>query len=93
MSTILMALSLGTISMIVVLISGLASGVVRFWTLVFRCGLAFCLAGAACYFLLLFVEMYYEKFQKEKDKIETELAENEEENQTAENENVSDTNN
>lgn len=79
--------------MIVVLISGLASGVVRFWTLAFRCGLAFCLASAACYFLLMFVEMYYEKFQKEKEQVETELAEGEEENQPAENEPVSETNN
>ena len=64
--------------MIVVLISGLSSGVVRAWTLMLRCGLAFCIASAACYFLLMLVEMYYSRLQKEKEAVEAELAEGEE---------------
>lgn len=79
MSTILMALSFGAISMTVVLISGLASGVVRTWTIALRSGLAFCLTSAACYFLLIMLEMYYERLQKAKEQAESVLAEGEEE--------------
>ena len=92
MSKILMALALGAISMIVVLISGLSSGVVRIWTLAFRCCLAFCITGGFCYFLLIFVEMYYERLQKEKEQVENELAEGEENSQSEENNKVASTN-
>lgn len=75
MSTILMALSFGAISMIVVFLSGMASGVVRVWTLMLRCGLAFCLTSAACYFLLIMLEMYYQRLHKEEEQVASELAE------------------
>lgn len=75
MSTILMALSLGAVSMIITFLSGLASGVVRVGTLAFRCCFAFCLASAICYFLLMMLEMYEGRLQKKTEQIEEEVAE------------------
>ena len=86
MSTILMALSFGAISMAVTFIAGLASGVVRIGTLALRSCFAFCLASAACYFLLMLFEMYDEKHQKEAEKIAAELASEGEEGETSESE-------
>ena len=76
MSTILMALSLGAISMVIVFISGMISGDVRLGTLTLRCLLAFCVSSAVVYFLLMIFEMYDENRRKEADKVAKELAEN-----------------
>lgn len=78
MSTILMALSLGTISMIIVFISGLMSGVVRLGTLTLRSLIAFCLTSAASYFLMMLFDLMMENNKKEQKKVEEELAEDEE---------------
>jgi|GEM_PF-2101351 len=78
-----MALAVGAISMIVVFISGMASGVVRVWTVALRCGLAFCVVSAASYFLLILLEMYYNRLQREAEQIAAEVAaESESENST-----------
>ena len=82
MSTILMALSLGAISMIITFIAGMASGVVRFGTLALRSCFAFCLASAACYFILMLFDMYNERLQKKIEQVEDEVAEDAE-NETA----------
>ena len=50
--------------------------------------MAFCIASAACYFLLVLVEMYYNRLHKEKEAIETELAEGEENSQSTEDEDI-----
>ncbi len=81
MSTILMALSLGAVSMIITFLAGLASGVVRLSTLALRSCFAFCLASAACYFLLMLFDLYNERLQKETDQLEKETAEGEEESE------------
>ena len=75
MATILMALSLGAVSMIITFLAGLASGVVRVGTLALRSCFAFCLASAACYFLLMLIDMYNERLQKTDEQIEKEVAE------------------
>ena len=75
MATILMALSLGAVSMIITFLAGLASGVVRVGTLALRSCFAFCLASAACYFLLMLFDMYNERLQKTDEQIEKEVAE------------------
>ena len=72
-----MALSLGAVSMIITLLSGLASGVVRVGTLALRCCFAFCLASAACYFLLMLFDLYNERLQKKTEQFEKETAEGE----------------
>ena len=79
MSTILMSLSLGAISMIVTFMSGMISGVVRVGTLALRSCFVFCLASAAAYFVLMLFEMYNERLQKEREKLEKEAAESEKE--------------
>lgn len=81
MSTILMALSLGAVSMIITFLAGLASGVVRVGTLALRCCFAFCLASAICYFLLMLFELYDERLQKKTEQIEKEVAEGEEDSE------------
>ena len=78
MSTILMALSLGAVSMIVVFISGMMSGVVRLGTISLRSLLAFCVTSAFTYFILMMFEMYDEHKRKEMDAVAKELAEDEE---------------
>ena len=78
MSTILMALSLGAVSMIITFLAGLASGVVRVGTLALRCCFAFCLASAICYFLLMMFELYDERLQKKNEEIDEEVAEDSE---------------
>lgn len=84
MSTILMALSLGAVSMIIVFISGMMSGVVRLGTLSLRCLFAFCMTTALTYFILMLFEMYDERKRKEADAIAKELA-GDEENSAEEN--------
>ena len=78
MSTILMALSLGAVSMIITFLAGLASGVVRVGTLALRCCFAFCLASAICYFLLMMFELYDERLQKKNEEVVKEVAEDSE---------------
>lgn len=78
MSTILTALSLGAVSMIIVFISGMMSGVVRFGTLSLRCLFAFCITTALTYFILMLFEMYDERKRKEAEKVAKELAGDEE---------------
>ncbi len=87
MSTILMALSLGAISMIIVFISGMMSGDVRLTTLTLRCLLAFCVSSAAVYFLLMIFEMYDESRRKKIAEVEKELVENAEGKENSEEEN------
>jgi len=74
-STILMALSLGAVSMIITFLAGMASGVVRVGTLALRSCFVFCLASAACYFLLMLFDLYNERLQKKDEQIENEVAE------------------
>ncbi len=78
MSTILMALSLGAVSMTVVFISGMVSGVVRLGTLSLRSLFAFCLTSAFTYFILMLFEMYDERRRKEAETVAKELAADEE---------------
>ena len=87
MSTILMALSLGAVSMIITFLAGLASGVVRVGTLALRCCFAFCLASAICYFLLMMFEFYDERLQKKNEEVAKEV---EEDAEKAEGENAED---
>ena len=77
MSTILMALSLGAVSMIIVFISGMMSGVVRLTTLSLRSLIAFCVTSAVTYFVMLMFEMYDERRRKEADAVAKELAKDE----------------
>lgn len=78
MSTILMALSLGVVSMIIVFISGMMSGVVRLGTLSLRCLFAFCVTTALTYFIMMLFEMYDERRRKEAEAVAKELAGDEE---------------
>ena len=78
MSTILMALSLGAVSMIIVFISGMMSGVVRLGTLSLRSFIAFCVTTALTYFILMLFEMYDERRRKEAEAVAKELAGDEE---------------
>ena len=82
-----MALAFGAISMIITFISGMLSGVVRLGTLTLRSCLAFCIASAACYFLLMLFDMYNERLDKKDEQIAAEVAEGEQDNQGAEGEN------
>ena len=82
-----MALAFGAISMIITFISGMLSGVVRLGTLTLRSCLAFCIASAACYFLLMLFDMYNERLDKKDEQIAAEVAEGEQDNQSAEGEN------
>lgn len=60
MPILLTALALGTISMIIVFISGMTSGVVRWGTLALRILFAFCMTSAASYFLMMLFDLYDE---------------------------------
>lgn len=82
MSTILMALSLGAVSMIIVFISGMMSGAVRFGTLSLRGFIAFCVTTALTYFILMLFEMYDERKRKEIEAVTKELAADEENSAT-----------
>lgn len=72
MNFLLTALSLGVVSMIVVLVSGFSSGVVRLTTLGLRSVFAFAMTSAAVYFLLMLYDYYEEKQAK---KFKKEVAE------------------
>lgn len=74
MSTILMALTLGACSMIIVFFAGLASGVVRLGTLSLRSLIAFCITSVATYLIMFAFELYDERQRQEADKVAKELA-------------------
>lgn len=78
MSTTLMALSLGAVSMIIVFISGMMSGVVRLGTLTLRSLFAFCVTSVLTYFILMLFEMYDESRRKKSEEISKELVKDEE---------------
>lgn len=60
MPILLTALALGTVSMIIVFISGMASGVVRWGTLALRVLFAFSMTSAASYFFMMLFDYYDE---------------------------------
>lgn len=64
MPILLTAFALGAVSMIIVLISGLSSGLVRLGTLSLRAVFAFCMTSAASYFLMMLFDLYEELKQK-----------------------------
>jgi len=68
---LLTALLLGVVSMIIVFVSGLNSGVVRLSTLAIRTVFAFAMTSAATYFLLMLYD-YYEEIQAKKLKKDVE---------------------
>lgn len=69
------ALALGTISMIIVFISGMTSGVVRWGTLALRVLFAFSMTSAASYFLMMLFDYYDEmKLKKLREAAEAENA-------------------
>lgn len=74
MKILLIALSLGFLSMIIVFISGMTSGVVRLGTIAWRTFFSFCMTSAATYFLMMAFDLYQElkakKLQKLKEEIE-----------------------
>lgn len=71
MNFLLTALVLGVVSMIIVFVSGLSSGVVRLSTLAIRTVFAFAMTSAATYFLLMLYD-YYEEMQAKKLKKDVE---------------------
>ena len=71
MNFLLTALLLGVISMIIVFISGLTSGVVGIFTLILRACFAFAMTSAATYFLLMLFD-YFEETQTAELKKEVE---------------------
>ena len=68
------ALALGTVSMIIVFIAGMTSGVVRWGTLVLRILFAFCMTSAASYFFMMLFD-YYDEMKIKKLKAEAEALE------------------
>ncbi len=71
MNFLLTAILLGCISMIIVLVSGFSSGVVRLTTLALRATFAFAMTSAATYFILMLYD-YYEEMQAKKLKKDVE---------------------
>ncbi|MBQ7704632.1 MAG: hypothetical protein IJT73_04275 [Selenomonadaceae bacterium] len=73
MKVLVTAILLGTVSVIIVFISGLLSGVVRFSTLMIRTIWAFSMTSAATFFLMMlfdfFEEKRMEKLKKEAEEI------------------------
>ena len=72
------ALALGTVSMIIVFISGMTSGVVRWGTLALRVLFAFSMTSAASYFLMMLFDYYDEmklkKLREAAEALEVETA-------------------
>lgn len=60
MRILMTALTLGAISMLIVIIGGLTSGLVRLSTLALRALFAFAMASAASYFLMMLFDLYDE---------------------------------
>ncbi len=71
MNYLLTALLLGVVSMIIVFVSGLTSGVVGLGTLAIRTIFSFAMTSAATYFLLMLYD-YYEEMQEKKLKKDVE---------------------
>lgn len=71
MNYLLTALLLGVVSMIIVFVAGLTSGVVGLGTLAIRTVFAFAMTSAASYFLLMLYD-YYEEIQAKKLKKDVE---------------------
>lgn len=71
MNYLLTALLLGVVSMIIVFVSGLTSGVVRLTTLALRAVFAFSMTSAATYFVMMLYD-YYEEIKMKKLQKETE---------------------
>lgn len=71
MNFFLTALLLGFVSMIIVFISGLTSGVVGFATLAIRAVFACAMTSAATYFIMMLFD-YYEEMQAKKLKQDVE---------------------
>lgn len=74
MPILLTALALGTVSMIIVFISGMTSGVVRWGTLALRVLFAFCMTSAASYFFMMLFD-YYDEMKMKKLMAEAEALE------------------
>lgn len=72
MNFLLTAILLGVISMIIVFVSGLTSGVVGIFTIMLRTVFAFCMTSAAVYFLLMLFDYFNETPKNELEEITTE---------------------
>lgn len=72
MNFLLTALLLGVVSMIIVFVSGLMSGVVGIFTLIIRTAFAFAMTSAAIYFLLMVFDYFNETPKNEVEEIATE---------------------
>ena len=59
------AFIVSAVSVIIVFVAGMTSGVVRTTTLLTRTFYAFFMTGAASYFILMIFDWYYEKKHKE----------------------------
>ena len=77
MARVMAALVLGTISLIVVFLSGLSSGDVRLSTIFFRTIVAFCVSSAISYFLLMAFDLYEEHIAKTLEQVKKEVADEE----------------
>ena len=71
MKVLLISLLLGFISLIVVCVSGVSSGVVRLTTLALRAIFAFAMTSAASFFLIMLFD-YFEEMREKKLKKELE---------------------
>lgn len=69
---LLTALLLGVVSMIIVFVSGLTSGVVGIFTLILRSVFAFAMTSAAIYFLLMVFDYFNETPKNEVEEFATE---------------------
>ena len=89
MARILMALSFGAVSLVIVFISGLMSGVVRLGTVTLRSLLAFCVSSVVVYFILMAFDTWDDFYKKQFEKLEEEAGETQEvEEEAAEGEKV-----
>ena len=73
------AFIISMVSVVIVFVAGIMSGVVRLGTVMMRSLLAFFMSGAASYFLLMVFDWYYErqhkKFSTEQINVESQSAE------------------
>ncbi len=70
MKTIIIALVIGLVCMLIVLVSGLMSGVVRAGTIIYRTVFSFAFAGVSSYFFMMLYELYCELQSKKLSKAE-----------------------
>ena len=78
MARILMALSFGAVSLVIVFISGLMSGVVRLGTVTLRSLLAFCVSSVIVFFILFAFDTFDEKIGKKLAALNAEIDEEQE---------------